>query len=104
MAIWISPTTPVTMLIFEIFIGISAVSIELLLRETVDYMLAVNTDVEMQVEDVLMAAHAGGVAVAEDGIFQKLILISLTLAIEDVVAEDAVKIMVISLEEERIES
>ena len=41
-AIQIPPTTPGTVLIYNIFLGISAVPIGILFRETVKHMLAVN--------------------------------------------------------------
>ena len=48
--------------------------------------------------DAVRTAHAGGVAVAEDNRFQKLILIGLTLAMEDVATEDAVHTMALALD------
>ena len=85
----IAPTTLVTVLIFKIFLGISAVPIEVLFMKTFRHMLSVNTSVQRLVADVVRTVHAGDSSVAEDNIFQKLILIGLTPAVEDVVAEDA---------------
>ena len=47
--------------------------------------------------DAVTAVHAGDVAVTEDNIFQKLILISPTTVVEDVAAEDAVHRMALAL-------
>ena len=53
----------------------------MLFRETFKHMLDVNTDLQRLLEDVLMMVHVRDVAVAEDSIFQILILIGLTLAV-----------------------
>ena len=58
----------------------------------------------MLVADMVMMAHVGYMAVAEDGIFQKLKLIGLTPDVGDVVAEDAVHIMALEFEEDCIDS
>ena len=67
-------------------------------------MLSINVAMKMPVADTVKTVHAEGVAVAEDDRSQKLILIGMTLAVEDVVAEVAVHRMSFALEEERIES
>ena len=67
-------------------------------------MLAVNTSAEGLAEDAATMVHVGDVAIAKDIRFQKLILIGLTPALEDVAAEDAVQRMTLALEEERIDS
>ena len=54
--------------------------------------------------DAVITAHVGDVAVVEDGRFQKLILIGLTPAVEDVVVKDAVHIMALNLERGVIDS
>ena len=54
--------------------------------------------------DAVTTAHVGDVAVVEDGRFQKLILIVLTMSVEDVAAEDKVHRMALALEEEHIDS
>ena len=53
---------------------------------------------------VVTTAHAGDVAVEEEVIFQKLILIGLTSSVEYVEAWDAVHRMALALEEEHIYS
>ena len=78
--------------------------IGIIFRETVEYISSVNTAVEMPVADTLTTVHAGGVAVAEDDRYQKLILIGLTPVVNDVVSEGVVSIMALSLEEECIYS
>ena len=85
----ISPTTTGMVFTSKRFLGISAVPIEVLFMKTVRHMLFVNTSVQRLVADVVRTVHAGDSSVAEDNIFQKLILIGLTPAVEDVVAEDA---------------
>ena len=99
MAIRIAPRTPGTLLTSEILIVISSVTIGMLLRETVDHMLAFNASVESLVAETVKIEHAGDVVVVEDGIFQKLELIILTT-----VLEDAVHRMALALEEELIKS
>ena len=47
--------------------------------------------------DVVTTACVGDMDVAEDGRFQKLVLIGKTLAVEDVAAEDAVHMMALAL-------
>ena len=73
-------------------------------REAFEHMLAVNASVEGMVADTVMTAHTGDVAMEEDNIFHKLILISLNLSVEDVSKEDAVHRMALALEEERTDS
>ena len=51
-----------------------------------------------------MTEHVEDVAVVEDDRFQKLILIVLTMSVEDVAAEDEVHRMALALEEEHIDS
>ena len=51
-----------------------------------------------------MTVHVGGMALVEDDRFQNLILIGLTLVMEDVVVEDLVHRMALDLEEECIDS
>ena len=103
-SILIDPTTPGKLLTSNIFLGISEVPIGMLFRETVDHMLVVNTAVEIMVVDTVTTAHVGCVAMEEDGRFQKLILIGLTPAVEDVVVKDAVHIMALNLERGVIDS
>ena len=67
-------------------------------------MIAVNASVKILVVDAVIMVHAGGLAVAEDDRSQKLILIGLTPAVEDVAAECLVNRMALTLEEERIEN
>ena len=98
MAIQVAPTTPVRVLISEIFLVISAVPIWIIFRETVTHMLAVNADIKIIVAVVVMVLHAGNVVVEEDVGYQKLILIVLTPAAKDVAAEDVVHIMALALE------
>ena len=100
----ITPTTPRTGLTFDIFLRISAVPIGMLVRETVGHMLAVNSAVQILVEDALMKVHVGDMSVAKDNKYQKLTLIGLTPAKEDVAAEDEDHRMALALEEKRIES
>ena len=90
MAIQITPTTPGMVLTSEILIGISSVPIWIAFMGKVNYMLAVNRSMERMVVDAVRTEHAGGVAVAEDNIFQNLILIGLTLAMEYVATDDTV--------------
>ena len=90
--IWISPTTPGTVLLGMTFRGMA------------ENMSAVNTAVEGLVADALTKAHAWDVAMAEDVKFQKLILIGLTPAVEDVDTDYAVHRTELNLEEERIDS
>ena len=59
---------------------------------------------ESLVADMVTTEHAGELAMEEDGIFQKLKLIGLTPAEEDMVAEGAVSTMDIAFKEERIDS
>ena len=68
------------------------------------YTLAVNTFAQIIVGYMVVTVHTGDIDVTEDSITQKLILISITLYIEDLVAEDAVHRMVLALEEVRIDS
>ena len=65
-AIRIAPTTPRTVFTYKIFLGISEVSIGMIFGETVNHMLAVNSDVQRLVADAVTTAHAGGVVVAKD--------------------------------------
>ena len=104
MAIPIAHKTPVTVLISKIFLGISAVPIMMLFRETADHMLAVNVAVKRPVVVSLAAVHIGCMAVVEDNRYHKLILTGLAPAVEDVSAEFAVQRMPLDLEEERIDS
>ena len=101
--ILIAPTTPGTVLILNIFIGIAAVPVMMLFRETVNNMLDISTDMQRLVVDVVTTVHAGGMDVAEDDIFQKPILIIPTLAAKDVVTEYAEHIMALASEEEHID-
>ena len=99
LSIHITPTTPGTVFISEKCIGILALPIGMLIGETVKNMLAANTAVQSLVADAVTAVHAGEMAVVEDGISKKLILIGMTPYTEDVVAEYAVHIMEDALEE-----
>ena len=103
-AIRISPTTPGIVLISETFLRISSVPIRMLFRDAAKHMLVVNAAVKMLLENVVTAAHTGDVSVVEGVIYHKMILIGMTPAVADVVADDTVIIMMIALEEERIES
>ena len=67
-------------------------------------MLAVNTSTEGLAEDAATMVHVGDVAIAKDIRFQKLILIGLTLAVEDVDTDYAVHRTELNLEEELIDS
>ena len=67
-------------------------------------MLAVNTSVLRLVLDPETAVHAGDMAMAEQDRSQKLKLIGHTLDVDDVVAEDGEHKMVLTLEEEHIDS
>ena len=67
-------------------------------------MLVVNEAVQSLLADMVTTVCEGGVSMAEDNIFQKLILIGPTPAVEDVVAEDGEHIMELALEEEHIDS
>ena len=100
----ISPTTHGEVLIYERFIGISAVPIRLLFREMVKEMLVTNTVVQRLVADVETMVHVGHVAVAEEDRSKKLKLIGQNPAVEDVVTEDVVHRIDIALEEDRIDS
>ena len=102
--ILIAPTTPGRMLISEIFLVISEVPIWIIFRETVKHMLDAHAAMKMLVTDVVIMLHAGGVSVVEDKRYHKLILIGLTPDAKDMAAEDAVHIMALHLEEERIDS
>ena len=102
-AIRIAPKTPVTVLIYKICLMISSVLTGMLFRETVGQKLAVNSAVERMVVDTVITAHAGDLDVAEDRIFQKLILIGLTPVVEYLFSEDAVHRMALALNENRIE-
>ena len=58
-AIRITPTTPVTVLIYEIYIRISAVLIGIIFRYTVEHILDFNAFVQRLVEDTVMTEHLG---------------------------------------------
>ena len=77
---------------------ILAVTIWILFKETVQHILFYNTDLQRLVVDVAVKVHAGDVAVEEDDRFHKLILIGLTPAKEDVVAEEMEHRMSLALE------
>ena len=104
MEIRIDPKTPGMVLISNRFISISAVPIGMLFRETVEIMLAANTAVQSLVAEAVTAVHAGNADVAEDDRSQKLMLICLTPAVENVATKNAVHIMAIALEEDRSEA
>ena len=70
----------------------------------VEHMLAVNADIQMLVADVVMTVNVGDVAVAEENRYLKLKLISETMSMGDMDAEDMMRIMALSLEEEHIDS
>ena len=63
-AIQISPATPGTVLIFEIFIEISSVLIGMIFSETVKHFLSVNADVQSLVAGVVMTVNARDMEVA----------------------------------------
>ena len=86
-AIRISPTTPVTVLTSERFLGISSVPVGMPFRGAVKHVLAVNSDVEGLVVYMVTTAHAGDMNVAENARFQKLILIGRTPLVDDLAAE-----------------
>ena len=67
-------------------------------------MLVANAVVEKLVVETITTSHTGCVAMAEDVIFQKLKLTSMTLAVDDVVEDDVVHRMALDLEEDRIDS
>ena len=75
----------------------------MLFRDTVGHMLAISTPVKWLVADAVTVVHAGDVVVTKDGRYHKLILIGLTLFIEDVFSEDAVNIMSVALGKERLD-
>ena len=100
----IAPTTPGTVLISNIFLGISSVPIGVLFKKEVENMLSVNTDMQSLVVNAVTMAHAGNVDMAEEDISKKLIMIDMTPTVEDVAAKDRVHIMALALEEERIDS
>ena len=100
----VASKTLVTVLISRRFIGISEVPIGILFRDTVEHMLAVNAAVKRLVVDAEMTVHLWDVAVEEDDIYQKLKLIGQTSSVEDVVAKDVEKKMVLALGEEHIDS
>ena len=102
--IHIATTTTRMVLESEIFLVILAVPIGMPFRGAVEYMLAVNADAEKLVAESVATAHEGDVDMEEDDIFQKLILIGMTLSVEDVVAEDAMKGMALDLKKECIDS
>ena len=52
-------------------------------KEVAKHMLDINSAMEGMMEYAVTIVHAGDKGVAEDELFQKLILISLALAIED---------------------
>ena len=85
--IQITPKTPGTVLISERFICISAVSIGILFRETVEHMLDAKAAVQRLVVDTVTMVHAGDVNMTEDDRTKKLRLIGKTPVMEDVVAK-----------------
>ena len=95
--IQISPTTPGMVLISDRFLGISAVPIGVLFRDTVKHLLVINIAVQRLVADAVTTVHAGWVGVAEDNRSQKLKLIGQTPALEDVVLEYVLHIMALTL-------
>ena len=103
-AIHIIPKTPGIVLTSQIFIGISAVPFGVLFRKTPEHILSANIAVEIMVTDAVTMGHAGNVAMSEDVIFHKLILISLNLAMEGLVGSCAVHRRALVLKEERIDS
>ena len=74
--IQITPKIPGTVLISKIFLGILAVPIGMLFRETIRHMITVNAAVQRLVADVVTAVYEGDVVMEDDGRFQKLKLIS----------------------------
>ena len=100
----ISPTTTGMVFTSKRFIGISAVPIGMSFRAIVNHMLDANAAVKGLVEDAVMTAHTGDVAVANYNIFQILILFGLTQYLEDVSAEESVHIMALDLEKDFIHS
>ena len=84
--ILIAHTTPGMVLTSKRYIRILAVPIGMPFRGAVERMLAVNVSMERLAADALMTGRVGDVAVAEEGRFQKLILIRLAPAVEDVSA------------------
>ena len=57
--IMIAPTTPGTVLVFDIFLVISAVPIGILFRESVENILAINAVVKRLSPDVVTIVHTG---------------------------------------------
>ena len=84
--ILIAHTIPGMVLTSNRYIRILIVPIGMPFRGTVKRMLAVNVSMERLAADALMTGHVGDLDVAEEGRFQKLILIRLAPAVEDVSA------------------
>ena len=99
MSIWIASTIPRTVLIYETFLGISVVPIGMLFIETVDHILSVNAAVKRLVVVAVTTANDVNMGMAEDSRTHELILIILDPAIDDVVVEDGVHIIALTLEE-----
>ena len=57
--IWIDPTNPGTVLIIEIFLGISAVLIEMLFRDTAKHMLAFKAAAKRMVTAKITTINVG---------------------------------------------
>ena len=98
MSVQITPITLGMVLISEIFIGISVVSIGILFRETVNHMLTVNTAMKSLVAEAVTKVHAGDMVVAEYIRSQKLKLIGQTSSVEGMVAKDVEHKMLQALE------
>ena len=71
----ISPTTHGMGLTSKILLVVSEILIRMPLRGKVRRMLVVNTSMEVTVVDAVMTAYAGDVAVAENNIFHKMVLV-----------------------------
>ena len=104
LVIRIALKTPRMVLTYDIFLGISTVPIGMPFRGAVGHMLAVNAAVERLAEDVVTEVHVGNMAMAEDDIFQKLVLIGLTMSMDDVAAKYKLHRMSLALEEGIIDS
>ena len=98
MSVQITPITLGMVLISEIFIGISVVSIGILFRETVNHILTVNTAMKSLVAEAVTKVHAGDMVVAEYIRSQKLKLIGQTSSVEGMVAKDVEHKMLQALE------
>ena len=78
--------------------------IEMVSRDMVKRILAVNTCVQRLVENMVIMVHAGDVAMVEGDRYHKLKLIDQTPVVAYLVAVNAVHRMALVFEEESIDS